>query len=71
MGFKDFNLMNSAHLAKQAWRAIQNPTALWVQILKAVYFPESDFLQATRKRNNSLVWASLIHGKEVIMKHAS
>lgn len=30
LGFKDFKLMNSAHLAKQAWRAIHNPDMLWV-----------------------------------------
>lgn len=70
MGFKDFGFMNSAHLAKQAWRAYQNPSALWVLILKAVYFPESEFLQASRKRNSSVVWSSLMHGKEVIRKFA-
>lgn len=53
MGFKDFNAMNSAHLAKQAWRAIQNPQALWVQILQSVYHPNLDFLHAKRKRNDS------------------
>lgn len=67
MGLKDFDLMNSTHLAKQAWRAILSPTTLWVQILKAFYFPDSDFLHASRKRNDSLVWASLNDGKENIM----
>lgn len=68
MGFKDFNLMNFSYLAKQAWRAIHNPSALWVQILKAIYFPKFDFLHATRKKSDSLVWASLMHGKSVIEK---
>lgn len=70
MGFKDFSLMNSAHLAKQAWRVLQNPSALWVQILKALYFPDLTFLQAKRKRKDSLVWASILHGKSVILKFA-
>lgn len=65
MRFKEFNLMNSAHLAKQAWRVIHHPDALWVRLLKSVYFSNSDFLQAARRRNDSWVWASLVHGKEV------
>lgn len=43
MGFKDLESMNQALLGKQAWRIIQNPQALWVQILKGLYFPNSTF----------------------------
>lgn len=64
MGFKDFNAMNSAHLAKQAWRAIQNPEALWVQILQSIYHLGSYFFHSTRKRNDSWVWASILHGRD-------
>lgn len=53
MGFKDFEVMNSAMLAKQAWRVIHFPDALWVRILKASYFPNTDFVRAKRKRNES------------------
>lgn len=70
LGFKDFAHMNSSFLAKQAWRIIQNPDALWVRVLKALYFPNSEFLKAGRKRNESWVWASLIHGREIILKSA-
>ncbi|KAJ1412387.1 Reverse transcriptase domain [Sesbania bispinosa] len=42
--FKDFTLLNTALLAMQAWRIITNPNAYWLQILKAIYFPNSDFL---------------------------
>lgn len=70
MGFKDFNAMNSAHLAKQAWRAIKNPQALWVQVLKSIYHPTVDFLQAKRKRYDSWVWASLLHGRDIVKKNA-
>lgn len=69
MGFKDFNIMNSAHLAKQAWRAIKNPNALWV-VLQSIYFQGGDLIRAKRARNDSWVWASLIHGKDTLMKHA-
>lgn len=70
MGFKDFNILNSAHLAKQAWRAIHNPTALWVQVLKSVYFPNGNIIHAGRVRNDSWVWASLVHGKKMLLQQA-
>lgn len=62
--------MNSALLAKQAWQVIQNPNALWIRVLKALYFPNCDFSKATRKRNESWAWASLVHGKEVVLDSA-
>lgn len=34
MGFKDFNHLNSAMLAKQAWRVLTNPNALWVSVFE-------------------------------------
>lgn len=43
MGFKDFNIMNQALLAKQAWRLEHNPYALWVQIIKGKHFPNESF----------------------------
>lgn len=70
LGFKDFNHLNSSLLAKQAWRIIRNPEALWVQILKAIYFPNVCFLQVKRQRNESCTWTSLLHGREVIKKTA-
>lgn len=66
MGFKDFNDLNSAMLAKQAWRVLKNPNALWVTVLKNCYFPDSNFMQVERKRNDSLAWASLLHGRDIL-----
>lgn len=70
LGFRDFTHMNSSLLAKQAWRLIQNPDALWARILQAVYFPNSTFLQATQRRNGSWAWMSLLHGRQVILLSA-
>lgn len=70
MGFKDFNLMNSAHLAKQAWRAIQHQEALWVQVLKGIYHPGENFVNTRKRRNASWTWTSQIHGNEILMKSA-
>ncbi|KAJ1386879.1 Endonuclease/exonuclease/phosphatase superfamily [Sesbania bispinosa] len=68
MGFKDFQHINTSLLAKQAWRASKNPDCLWVRILKALYFPNTDFMQATRKRGDSWVWASIMNGKDLIKR---
>lgn len=70
LGFKDFSDMNSTILAKQAWRIVNNPESLWVKILKALYFPNEEFLRAKRKRNGLWVWSSLLHGRDEILKSA-
>lgn len=69
-GFKDFADMNSALLAKQAWRVIQCPNALWVKTLKAIYHPMEDFMRAKRRRNESWVWTSLLHGRDMVRSFA-
>ena len=43
LGFKSFELINLALLAKQAWRLAMNSYSIWAQILKAIYFPSSKF----------------------------
>lgn len=68
MGFKDFDFLNSAMLAKQAWRVICNLDALWVRILKMLY-PNEEFMQAKRKRGESLVWRSILHGRDMLVKY--
>lgn len=68
MGFKDFNDLNSAMLAKQGWRVLTNPNALWVFVLKSCYFPNFNFMQAKRRRNYSWAWASLLHGRDMLRK---
>jgi hypothetical protein len=55
-------------LAAQAWRAYKNPQALWVQVLKAVYFSYDDFLHATGKRGSSWRWASLLQDTNFLIQ---
>lgn len=47
LGFRDLYNFNLALLAKQSWRILNNPHALWVKLLKARYFPDCDFKDAT------------------------
>ena len=59
--------MNLAHLAKQAWRIIQDLNSLWVQILKAKYFPQGEFLRAKSKRDSSWIWHSILQGRDLLL----
>ena len=68
MGFKEFFLMNLAMLAKQAWRIMSNPDALWVQYVKPIYFPNKDFLRVRKKGGASWIWQSLLKGRKVLVR---
>ena len=46
MGFRHFYAFNLAMLAKQGWRLLQNPESLVSRLLKAIYFPYSNFWDA-------------------------
>jgi hypothetical protein len=64
MGFRDIELFNIAMLAKQAWCILQNNEALSSRILKAVYFSNSEFLDASLGSAPSQVWRATFEGKE-------
>ena len=67
LGFRCMSDFNSALLAKQGWRIISNPDALWVKILKHRYFPNCSFLEASTGSSPSWVWSSLLHGRATLI----
>jgi hypothetical protein len=67
LGFRDIKLLNLDLLARQAWRILQDPETLSARVLKAVYFPETDFLlSAELGASPSRIWRAVIDVREVL-----
>lgn len=60
---RDFNI---PMLAKQAWRLINNINPLVPHLMRAQYFPNTDFLNAKIRVNPSYVWRSILELQDVI-----
>ena len=63
MGFKDLKAFNLALLAI-SWRLSQNPSSLAYRVLKARYFPGSNFMEAQLGKRLSYTWRSLMAAKK-------
>ncbi|CAN1332183.1 Uncharacterized mitochondrial protein AtMg00310 [Linum perenne] len=66
--FRSFKEFNQAFLAKLVWRLIKTLGALWVRILKALYFPTDSFVTVGQKRNSSWIWSSIMKGRDTLLK---
>ena len=66
MGQKDLEVFNTTLLGKQAQRMISEPEALWVMILKGIYFHDKSVMEAKRGARASQAWNSLLKGKDFI-----
>ncbi|CAN0880645.1 Uncharacterized mitochondrial protein AtMg00310 [Linum grandiflorum] len=68
LGFHDFALFNQALLAKQGWRLLTNPDLLLTKILKAKYFPFTNFLASAGSSRPSYGWQSIVHGGTLLQR---
>ncbi|GAU41426.1 hypothetical protein TSUD_26060 [Trifolium subterraneum] len=59
LGFINLHAFNEALLAKQGWRIVTEPNSLMATMLKAKYFPHTQFLQASQGKRFSYVWQSI------------
>lgn len=69
IGFKDIHAMNIALISKQIWRIEKNPDALWVMLLKSLYFPNSSIWEAKKGNNISWGWRSILQGRDFVNRH--
>ncbi|CAN1845888.1 Putative ribonuclease H protein At1g65750 [Linum perenne] len=45
---------------------MSNGEQLWAKLLKALYFPQTEFLQANKSRRPSWIWSSLCDSREAL-----
>lgn len=67
IGFRDFSLFNKAMLGKQGWRLITRPDSLCALVLKGKYYPNNDFLSASKKAKFGDL-ARILHGRDVLSR---
>ncbi|XP_019163496.1 PREDICTED: uncharacterized protein LOC109159839 [Ipomoea nil] len=66
LGFKKLHQFNIALLAKQGWHLLTQPESLVSRIMKAKYYPKTDFMEAQIGGNPSFLWRSILAGKQVL-----
>lgn len=59
LGLRCMGEINQAFIQKLAWLLLSKLDFLWVQLLKAKYFPNSNLLDATPRPSASLVWQGI------------
>lgn len=68
LGFRDLEAFNQALLAKTVWRIALAPTSLVHRVLQGKYFPNSSWADAPLGIHHSLIWRSLLWGRELVHK---
>ncbi|XP_010695081.1 uncharacterized protein LOC104907789 [Beta vulgaris subsp. vulgaris] len=66
MGFKDSKVFNDALLGRQAWRPIRKPNSLFGRVMKAKYYPNSDFIDASLGYYCSFSWKIIWSSKALV-----
>lgn len=68
IGFRDMKEFNTAMLAKQGWILLQEKTSLAYSLLKAKYFPNCNFMEATIGLNGrpSPTWRSIMSSQSLL-----
>ncbi|XP_043714540.1 uncharacterized protein LOC122662899 [Telopea speciosissima] len=65
--FKDPKLHNQALLSKLAWRLWSSPETYWAKMMKAIYYPKTNFLDAKAGNQSSWAWHNVLEGRKVLI----
>lgn len=65
-GFTDLKVFNKAFLASTTSSTLNEQHAMWVKVIKGIYYLNSEFLHATKESRASWCWSSLLSGRDVI-----
>lgn len=69
IGFRELEAFNLALLGKTVSRLMTEPNSQ-VRVIKGLYFPSSDFLQAAKGSRPSWAWRSMLSGRNVVQNGA-
>lgn len=53
-------------ILKLGWRILSNPEALWVRLLKSIYYPNSSFFLSKKGSSPSWIWSSIYASKDCL-----
>jgi hypothetical protein len=56
MCFQNLHTFNTAMLAKQCWRFMEEPDSLCARVIRAKYYPDGNFLKARLKGESYFMW---------------
>ncbi|CAA7043439.1 unnamed protein product [Microthlaspi erraticum] len=68
LGFRVIEDFNTALLAKQLWRLIDNPDSLFAKVFKGRYFRNSSPLDPIRSYSPSYGWQSIVSARPLVYK---
>lgn len=69
MGFRDLWDLNSEMLMKMAWRLHDEQKSIWAEVLKGLYFPRGEFMNAKKGASPSWAWENILTGRDVLRTH--
>ncbi|KAL8093405.1 hypothetical protein AgCh_035325 [Apium graveolens] len=64
----DLRRFNVSMLAKQEWRLLNGDNPLVTALVKAKYFPKTDFLNARLGKNPSYMWRSIYEAQTILKR---
>lgn len=69
LGFRDFQCLNDAFLAKLSWRLLHNPGCLLARILFGQYCKFEDFLHCPDQATKSHGWRGILLGRDLLVQN--